>query len=150
MWVHGGGFTVGRSFDPVQDGAKFAKAGTVCVTVAYRRGVFGFLDLEPLLGPAYAGSANNAVRALIPALTWVKEEIASFGGDPARVTVGGDSAGAKLTDILMGVPPVGRAVSADDLRERWRGAGVIEGGVGKGGEWLCRSEWQERSRRRPR
>jgi para-nitrobenzyl esterase len=104
VWVHGGGFTGGRSFDPVQDGEKFADAGIVCVTVAYRLGVFGFLDVEPLLGPGYAGSANNAVRDLIAALTWVKENIGSFGGDPAKVTVGGESAGAKLTDILMGVP----------------------------------------------
>ena len=61
----------------------------VCVTVAFRLGVFGLLDREPLLGPAYAGSANNAVRALIPALTCLKERIASFGDDAARETVGG-------------------------------------------------------------
>lgn len=104
VWIHGGGFTGGRSFDPVQDGAKFAEAGIVCVTVAYRLGLFGFLDFEPLLGPQYAGSANNGVRDLITALTWVNRNIAGFGGDPTRVTIGGESAGAKLTDILMGVP----------------------------------------------
>jgi len=104
VWVHGGGFTGGRSFDPVQDGTKFAEAGIVCVTVAYRLGVFGFLDYGALLGESYAGSANNAVKDLIVALTWVKENIGSFGGDATRVTVGGESAGAKLTDILMGVP----------------------------------------------
>ncbi|WP_158749097.1 carboxylesterase/lipase family protein [Acidobacterium sp. S8] len=104
VWIHGGGFTAGTSFDTVQDGAKFAREGIVCVTVAYRLGVFGFLDMEPLLGAEYAGSGNNAVRDLIAALSWVKDNIEAFGGDPARVTVGGESAGAKLTDILMGVP----------------------------------------------
>ncbi len=50
VWIHGGGFTGGSSFAPVLDGTEFAKAGVVVVTVAYRLGVFGFLELEPLLG----------------------------------------------------------------------------------------------------
>lgn len=104
VWIHGGGFTGGQSFAPIFDGAEFASEGIVLITVAYRLGVFGFLDLEPLLGPQYAGSANNALRDLIAALTWVKRNAGAFGGDPARVTIGGESAGAKLSDILMGVP----------------------------------------------
>jgi para-nitrobenzyl esterase len=104
VWIHGGGFTGGHSFESVYDGSEFARQGIVCVTVGYRLGVLGFLDVEPLLGAAYAGSANNALRDLMAALAWVKENIGSFGGDSARVTIGGESAGAKLTDILMGVP----------------------------------------------
>jgi para-nitrobenzyl esterase len=104
VWIHGGGFTGGSAFAPVFDGTEFAKAGVVVVTVAYRLGVFGFLDMEPLLGAEYAGSGNNAVRDLICALEWVRANIEAFGGDPKRVTVGGESAGAKLTDVLMGVP----------------------------------------------
>jgi len=104
VWIHGGGFTGGYSFAPMFDGTLLAQAGIVCVTVAYRLGVFGFLDVEPLLGADYAGSANNGVRDLMEALAWVRENIAAFGGDPERVTVGGQSAGAKLTDILLGVP----------------------------------------------
>jgi para-nitrobenzyl esterase len=104
VWIHGGGFTGGTSFAPIFDGMEFAKAGVVVVTVAYRLGVFGFMDMEPVLGPKYAGSGNNAVRDLICALEWVRDNIAAFGGDPKRVTVGGESAGAKLTDVLMGVP----------------------------------------------
>jgi len=104
VWIHGGGFTGGYSFAPMFDGAMLAQQGIVCVTVAYRLGVFGFLDLAPLLGPEYAGSANNALRDLMAALEWVQQNIESFGGDPSRVTVGGQSAGAKLTDVLMGVP----------------------------------------------
>ena len=104
VWIHGGGFTGGESFAPIFDGTKFARQGIVVVTVAYRLGVLGFLDVEPLLGAEFAGSANNALRDLIMALEWVKTNIEAFGGDPERVTLGGESAGAKLTDILMGVP----------------------------------------------
>ncbi len=105
VWVHGGGFTGGYSYQGMfADGAAFAREGIVCVTVAYRLGVFGFMDCEPLLGAKYAGSANNALSDLMEALRWVQENIAAFGGDPGRVTLGGESAGAKLTDILMGVP----------------------------------------------
>lgn len=104
VWIHGGGFTGGTSFAPIFEGTDFALAGIVCITVAYRLGVLGFLDMEPLLGAEYAGSGNNAIRDLILALKWVRENVAAFGGDPTRVTLGGESAGAKLTDILMGVP----------------------------------------------
>lgn len=104
VWIHGGGFTGGYSFDPLFDGTEFARNGVVCVTVGYRLGLFGFADMEPLLGASYAGSGNNALRDLTAALTWVQSNIGAFGGDPKRVTIGGESAGAKLTDTLMGVP----------------------------------------------
>jgi para-nitrobenzyl esterase len=104
VWIHGGGFTGGHAFEPVYDGTSLAREGIVCITVAYRLGVFGFLDMEPLLGPEYAGTGDNALRDLILSLEWVQENVAAFGGDPARVTIGGESAGAKLTDILMGTP----------------------------------------------
>lgn len=104
VWIHGGGFVGGYSFEPMYDGTGFAHDGVVCVTIGYRLGALGFLDVSPLLGDSYAGSANNAIRDVIAALEWVQENIGAFGGDPKRVTVGGESAGAKLTDMLMGVP----------------------------------------------
>lgn len=104
VWIHGGGFTGGRSFDPMFDGTTFAQQGIICITIAYRLGVFGFLDLDAALGPLYAGSANNALRDIMLALTWIQQNVAAFGGDPTRITIGGESAGAKLTDILMGIP----------------------------------------------
>lgn len=104
VWIHGGGFQTGRSSDPLCDGAVFAREGIVCVSVAYRLGVFGFLDMESLLGERYRGSANNALRDLMAALQWIQNNIEAFGGDPTRVTIGGESAGAKLTDVLMGIP----------------------------------------------
>jgi para-nitrobenzyl esterase len=104
VWIHGGGFTNGHAFEPTYDGSQFAREGVVVVSVGYRLGVFGFLDFEPLLGPAYAGTANNALTDLITALEWLKHNIAAFGGDPTRITVGGESAGAKLTDVVLGTP----------------------------------------------
>ena len=104
VWLYGGGFTAGRSSDPVFAGENFAKLGIVCITIAYRLGALGAIDMEPALGNAYAGSGNNALRDVIASLTWVQQNVAAFGGDPQRVTVGGQSAGAKITDLLLGVP----------------------------------------------
>lgn len=104
VWIHGGGYTGGSAFAPIFNGAGFAQAGIVVVTLAYRLGVFGFMDLEPLLGASYADSANNGTRDLITALHWVHENIAAFGGDPTQVTVGGESAGAKVAAALLAVP----------------------------------------------
>ena len=104
VWIHGGGFTDGHAFESTYDGTDFAHEGIICISVAYRLGVFGFLDYEHLFGPQYAGTANNALHDLVTALSWIQENIHAFGGDPARVTIGGESAGAKLTCTLMGIP----------------------------------------------
>jgi para-nitrobenzyl esterase len=104
VWIHGGGFTDGHAFEPMYDGTDFAREGIIGTSVGYRLGVFGFLDYEPLLGQQYAGTANNALHDLMTALSWIQENISAFGGDPARVTIGGESAGAKLIGTLMGIP----------------------------------------------
>ena len=104
VWIHGGGYISGHAFGPIHDGSEFARQGIISVTLPYRLGVLGFLDVSPLLGPEYAGSANNALRDLMTALEWIQKNISAFNGDPDRVTIGGESAGAKVTDILMGVP----------------------------------------------
>jgi para-nitrobenzyl esterase len=101
VWIYGGGNTAGAT-GGIADGSHFARNGIVCVTPAYRVGALGFLDLAAELGEAYAGSGNNGLRDQILALHWVRENIAAFGGDPERVTVGGESAGAKDTCALMG------------------------------------------------
>ncbi len=126
VWIHGGGFTGGSPSDPLFDGTVFAKQGIVVVTVAYRLGVFGFLDWSPILGGEYADSANNALRDLIAALRWVHTSIGSFGGDASRVTIGGESAGAKLAAILMAVdearPLFSQVISESGGGERIRDA----------------------------
>lgn len=103
VWIYGGGNTEGAT-GGIADGSHFARNGIVCVTPAYRVGALGFLDLTTELGERYAGSGNNGLRDQMLALHWVRENIAVFGGDPERVTVGGESAGAKDTCALMGAP----------------------------------------------
>ena len=93
VWIHGGREVVGGTDDPLYDGAALATRGIVVVTVAYRLGAFGFMALDQFLGPDFAGSGNNALRDQVAALRWVQAEIAAFGGDPRRVTVGGESSG---------------------------------------------------------
>ena len=124
VWIHGGGYTGGQATAPIFDGSLFAREGIVLVTVAYRLGVFGFMDLQPLLGAAYADSANNAIRDLTASLRWVHEHIAAFDGDPARVTVGGESAGAKATAALMAVPEA-RAFFRSAISESGGGERVL-------------------------
>jgi para-nitrobenzyl esterase len=102
FWVHGGAFLHGSGSD--FDGTRLAGLGeVVVVTVNYRLGPLGFAYLEHL-GPRFAGTANAGVRDLIAALEWVRANIAGFGGDPGRVTVVGQSAGAMLTTTLLGTP----------------------------------------------
>ncbi len=144
VWIHGGGFTAGHASEPMYDGTEFAKQGIISVSIAYRLGVFGFLDFEPLLGADYAGTANNGLSDLITGLEWIHENIAAFGGDPARVTIGGESAGAKLTDILMGVPSAQplfhQMISESGGAERlWTGTNSIAIAKGFGAEWSQRA-----------
>jgi para-nitrobenzyl esterase len=103
VWIYGGGNTAGAT-GGIADGSHFARNGVVCVAPAYRVGALGFLDLSQELGHAYAGCGNNGLRDQILALHWVRQNIAAFGGDPERITVGGESAGAKDTCALMGAP----------------------------------------------
>lgn len=140
LWIHGGGFTGGRASEPLYDGTQFAQAGIVCITVGYRLGVFGFLDVSKFFGPVYTASADNALLDLIAALSWIQTNIAAFGGDPNQVTVAGESAGAKLTDILMGIPDarplfhqmISESGGAERVWPEDRAAKVAEG---FGAEW---------------
>ena len=102
VWIHGGGNVAGGTDG--QSGASFARLGIVVVTVAYRLGSFGFLELGDALGPAYAGSGDDGIHDLEQALRWLGENVAAFGGDPARITIAGESAGAKDVAALMGAP----------------------------------------------
>lgn len=96
VWIHGGGFTTGSSAVPAYDGATFARDGLVCVTINYRLGVDGFGYMPDAPAPA-----NRGLLDQIAALTWVRENIARFGGDPGNVTVCGESAGAMSVLALL-------------------------------------------------
>src|SRR5436190_11955457 len=100
VWIHGGGFETGSGRNHWYDGTAFARAGAVVVTINYRLGVLGFLQL----GGAVAGSANRGLQDQVAALRWVRDNVAAFGGDPDRVTVFGESAGAMSIGALLGMP----------------------------------------------
>ena len=100
VWLHGGGFSSGSGTEAWYDGALLAERGQmVVVTVNYRLGALGYLYLSPDFGPANLGLLDQ-----IAALGWVGENIAAFGGDPGRVTVAGQSAGALSILALLGHP----------------------------------------------
>lgn len=104
VWMHGGGNVQGSAGEPIYDGAVFARDDIVTVNFNYRLGAFGFLELGGILGPKYRGSANNAMRDQLLALKWVQGNIAAFGGDPARVTLAGQSAGGFNVCALLATP----------------------------------------------
>jgi para-nitrobenzyl esterase len=100
VWFHGGSFVIGASSQAVYDGALLAQEQQVVVVTAnYRLGALGFLDARP-----FGGCANCGVRDALAALTWIRDNIASFGGDPARVVMWGESAGGGLTLHALASP----------------------------------------------
>ena len=100
VWVHGGAFVNGSSAIPTYDGTAFARDGIVLVSVNYRLGVDGFLDLAD----GGEAAANRGLLDQIAALQWVQANIGAFGGDPGRVTVFGESAGAMSIGALLSSP----------------------------------------------
>ena len=103
VFLHGGGFTYGAAGVPLYDGANLARRGAVIVTLNYRLGRLGFFAHPALTAENPAGRLGNfGVMDQIEALRWVRRNIAKFGGDPANVTVFGESAGAGTVQILMG------------------------------------------------
>ncbi|MCC4909275.1 carboxylesterase/lipase family protein [Microbacterium sp. cx-59] len=97
VWIHGGGFTSGTPSSPWYDGGTFARDGVVLVALSYRLGFDGFGDIV-------GAPSNRGVRDWIAGLEWVQENIAAFGGDPDRVTIGGQSAGGGAVLTLLGMP----------------------------------------------
>jgi para-nitrobenzyl esterase len=97
VFVHGGGFVTGSTSAALYDGSAFARDGVVLVTVNYRLGIPGFLDLE-------GAPANRGLLDVLAALGWVRATIGAFGGDPDRVTTFGQSAGATLVGALLATP----------------------------------------------
>jgi len=99
VWIHGGAFTVGSA--NIYDGAELSRTGDiVVVTINYRVGVLGFVDFGAAIDRPDLPS-NLGLRDQIAALQWVHDNIAAFGGDPARVTIAGESAGSMAISLLM-------------------------------------------------
>ncbi|MFE3647442.1 carboxylesterase/lipase family protein [Streptomyces sp. NPDC059152] len=97
VFVHGGGFLAGSTRAALYDGTAFARDGVVLVTVNYRLGAAGFLDLP-------GAPPNRGLLDVVAALRWVRRNIEAFGGDPGNVTLFGQSAGATLTCGVLAAP----------------------------------------------
>ncbi|WP_446744583.1 carboxylesterase/lipase family protein [Silvibacterium acidisoli] len=105
VFIHGGAFLEGAGDIAVYDGEHLAATGLVIVTINYRLGVFGFLAHPELSAEsAHHSSGNYGLLDQIAALHWVQENIRSFGGDPHRVTIWGQSAGAFSVNALLASP----------------------------------------------
>jgi para-nitrobenzyl esterase len=113
VWIHGGGYVTGSAASAWYDGSSFAEQGIVFVSLAYRLGLEGF--------GVVGGSSNRGLQDWLAALTWVRDNIHAFGGDPARVTVAGQSAGGGAVLSLLACPAAqplfsrGVAISPVDL-----------------------------------
>jgi para-nitrobenzyl esterase len=130
VWIHGGSLIRGASSEPIYDGARLAARGLVVVSINYRLGIFGYLA-HPELSSESPGrvSGNYGLLDQIAALEWVRRNIAAFGGDPANVTIAGESAGALSVLYLMAAPAArglfakaiaqsAYMISTPELRER--------------------------------
>jgi para-nitrobenzyl esterase len=105
VWFYGGSFLFGSASDPACDGAALAARGAVVVTAAYRVGLLGYLAHPALSVESPHGSSGNyGLLDQLAALRWVRERIADFGGDPARVTPFGVSAGSASLALLQTSP----------------------------------------------
>jgi para-nitrobenzyl esterase len=105
VWIHGGGFNTGAGSVGTYNGKYIVPRGDiVLVTINYRIGAFGFLNLHDASGGKLPGSGAEGLGDQIAALRWVKENIAAFGGDPGNVTIFGESAGGMSVGALLAAP----------------------------------------------
>ncbi|OFA04219.1 carboxylesterase/lipase family protein [Duganella sp. HH101] len=105
VWIHGGGYANGSASMPLYHGDRLARKGVLVVTIAYRLGALGFLAHPALSAESpHRSSGNYGLMDQIAALEWVQRNIAAFGGDPGRVTIAGQSAGAMAVSALLSSP----------------------------------------------
>ncbi|HVW03904.1 MAG TPA: carboxylesterase family protein [Vicinamibacterales bacterium] len=104
FWIYGGGFNEGSGAVPVYNGANLAKKGLIVVNVNYRVGGLGFMAHPELTAEQGGASGNYGIQDQIAGLQWVRDNIRAFGGDPAKVTIAGQSAGAMSVQALLVSP----------------------------------------------
>ena len=124
VWIHGGGYFIGSGSDPITDGTQLAARGVVVVTLNYRLGAFGFLSHPALSAEsAHSASGNYGLLDMVSALEWVRNNAATFGGDPDRVTIFGESAGGGAVMSVMLMPQSGglfhRAIAESSFINGW-------------------------------
>jgi len=126
LWFYGGGFAAGSGDEARYDGESFAKRGIVVVNANYRLGVFGFLAHPELTKESpHKASGNYGLLDQVAALRWVRKNIAAFGGDPNKITIGGESAGSLSVSALMASP-----LSRDLFQQAIGESGAFFGAVG--------------------
>ena len=122
LWIHGGAYQNGYGYEVTMDGEEWAKRGVILVTINYRLGALGFLS-HPELTAEQGQSGNYGLMDQISALQWVKDNIAAFGGDPSRITVFGQSAGAMSVKTLL-ISPQSRGLLAGAIIQSGGGLGT--------------------------
>jgi para-nitrobenzyl esterase len=126
VWFYGGGFQAGSSSEPRYDGENFAKKGIIVVSPNYRLGIFGFYSHPELTKESgHGASGNYGLLDQVAALQWVKRNIAAFGGDPAKVTIAGESAGSASVSAMMATPLT---------------RGLFRGAIGESGAFFARGK----------
>ena len=105
VWLHGGGFTSGNGSYTIYNGANLARRrDVVTLSVNHRLNSFGFLHLADIGGGQFASASNAGILDVVAALQWVRDNIENFGGDPANVTIFGQSGGAGKVSTLLAMP----------------------------------------------
>lgn len=133
VWLHGGAYVFGSGSQPLYDATRLVDDGSVIVvTVNYRLGGFGFADLTSIDADRF--ETNPALSDVLVALTWVRDNIAAFGGDAGNTTVFGESAGGGLVTTLLTMPAadglfhraIAQSSPATSVYEQGRGAAVAQ------------------------
>jgi para-nitrobenzyl esterase len=132
VFIHGGAFYLGSAAEATYDGGPLAERGdVVVVTINYRLGALGFLDLGAHGGADWGATPNAGLLDQIAALRWVRENIAAFGGNPKEVTIFGESAGAASVCALLAMPSAqglfGRAIAQSGHANRAMSPDVAAG-----------------------
>lgn len=128
VWLYGGAYNEGGGNAPFSEGDRLAQKGVVMVTFNYRVGPFGFFSHPELTAESpHGASGNQALADSIAAFKWLKENVASFGGDPNNITLFGESAGAAMNGGLAG-SPVARGTFERAIAQSgaWMGLGIAQ------------------------
>ena len=122
MWIHGGAYMNGYGYEVTMDGDAWARRGVILVTINYRLGTLGFLS-HPALTAEQGQSGNYGTMDQIAAMQWIHDNIAQFGGDPANITILGQSAGAMSVKTLL-ISPLSRNPVAGAIIQSGGGIGL--------------------------
>jgi para-nitrobenzyl esterase len=147
VWLHGGAFEAGSARMPIYDGSNLASRGVVMVTLNYRLGYFGFFGHPKLTEEANAEgvpTANYGLLDQVAALEWVKRNIEAFGGDPANVTLFGESAGGVSVLALM-IAPSARGLFQKAIIQSGGGRWVAPSLTARSGKFLSAHEIGEKA-----